>query len=160
MGQRFPQQIFGKCFFVTTTFKDRQNFGNIEGFSDAVVESLGYSVAKYNAYIIGYVLMPNHLHLLLVVGGDKLSHFMRDFKKFVAQKVAADLGLPGGGLWMPRFDRVVIYSEDVLRTKLNYIHYNPGKRGLVSKPEDWRWSSAGDYFLGRKGMIPVWKGWG
>jgi putative transposase len=51
-----------------------------------------------------------------------------------------------------------IEHEDVMRQKLDYLHYNPVKRGYVDRPEHWRWSSARDY-LGQPGLIEVDTGW-
>jgi putative transposase len=159
MGLRFPQQKHGTCFFVTTTFRDWTPLGNIEGFYPALAESLAFCAKKYDASIAGYVLMPGHLHLVLFIPGSKLSDFMRDFKKFIAQKVIKDLKVNMSTVWKPRYDRVVIYSEKVLRQKLNYIHHNPVKSGLVQNAEDWQWSSARNYASDNQGPIPVWKDW-
>ena len=84
---------------------------------------------------------------------------MRDFKKFTAQKVSRDYGFLTDSLWMPRFDRVAIYSREVFYTKLKYIHNNPIKANLVENAEDWTWSSAGDYLSNKTGVITVWKDW-
>jgi putative transposase len=51
-----------------------------------------------------------------------------------------------------------IEDEVVMRQKLDYIHYNPVKRGYVDLPEHWRWSSARNY-LGQSGLVPVDTGW-
>jgi putative transposase len=59
----------------------------------------------------------------------------------------------------PTEDRVAIYSQRVLCEKLNYIHHNPVKRGLVRNAEDWRWSSARDYASDTEGVIPICKQW-
>jgi putative transposase len=159
MGLRFPQQKHATCFFVTTTFKDWTPLGNIEGFYLALAESLAFCAKKYDASIAGYVLMPTHIHLVLFIPGSKLSDFMRDFKKYIAQKVIKDLKVSMSTVWKPRYDRVVIYSDKVLRQKLNYIHHNPVKSGLVQNAEDWQWSSARDYASDDQGSIPVWKDW-
>ncbi len=103
--------------------------------------------------------MPTHIHLVLFIEGLKLSAFMRDFKKFIAQKVIRDLKGNASSVWKPTYDRVVIYSDRILRQKLDYIHRNPVKGGLVDNPEDWEWSSARDYASDIEGVIPVWKGW-
>ncbi len=159
MGLRFPHQIYGKCFFITSTFKEWRKLGEIGGFYEALADSLIFYSNKYNTQIIGYVFMPSHVHFILIIDGAVLSNFMRDFKKFIGQKAASDLGLGKGGIWMPRYDRVEIHSEDILLTKLNYIHFNPVKDRLVGKPEDWLWSSAGEYILDRKGVIPIFRDW-
>jgi len=160
MGLRFPQQKYGTCFFVTTTFKDWARLGNMPGLYLALAESLVFCARKYNALIAGYVLMPTHIHLVIFIEGSRLSAFMRDFKKFIAQKVVKDLKGNSSSVWMPRYDRVAIYSDNVLRGKLDYIHHNPVKSGLVQNAEDWQWSSAADYAADTNGVIPVWKEWG
>ena len=159
MGLRFPQQKYGTCFFVTTTFKEWARLGNVPGLYPALAESLVFCSRKYNALIAGYVLMPTHIHVVIFIEGSKLSAFMRDFKKFIAQKVVKDLRGNSSSVWMPRYDRVVIYTDKVLRDKLNYIHNNPVESGLVQNAEDWQWSSAGDYATDTEGIIPVWKEW-
>ncbi|MEO6833386.1 MAG: hypothetical protein ABI169_14360 [Chitinophagaceae bacterium] len=47
---------------------------------------------------------------------------------------------------------IELYSRDVILQKLDYLHQNPVRAGFVEKPEDWLWSSAGDY-AGRKGLL-------
>ena len=103
--------------------------------------------------------MPTHLHLLIFLDGKHLASFMRDLKKYVAQKVAPDLGLLDSPLWEQRYDRVAIFSDDIFHTKLSYIHNNPVKADLSNQPEEWYWSSASDYMTDRVGLIPVWKNW-
>jgi putative transposase len=159
MGLRFPQQIYGTGFFVTTSFRDRQKLGLVDGMYEALADSLIFYSDKYKARILGYVFMPSHIHLVLYIEDGNLSNFMRDLKKFVAQKAAKDLAIGKGSIWMPRYDRVVIFSENVLRTKLNYMHNNPVKAGLAVSPESWFWSSAGDYLRRGCSPIPVYIDW-
>jgi len=52
----------------------------------------------------------------------------------------------------------LIQNEAMLRQKLDYIHFNPVKRGYVDKPEHWRYSSARDY-AGLEGLMPVYQDW-
>jgi putative transposase len=159
MGRRFPGQKGEKCFFATSTFQEWKRLGDIPGFYAQLADSLRFYRRKYEARVVGYVFMPSHLHFLLYLNGIRLGDFMRDFKKYVAQKAAPDIGLANRGIWMPRFDRVAIRSLAVLRTKLEYIHLNPVRAGLVAKPEDWPWSSARDYLRDQPGPVPVWKDW-
>jgi putative transposase len=159
MGLRFPEQKNYGCFFVTTTFKEWKSLGKIEGFYEILADSLIFYSNKYEVKISGYVFMPSHIHLLIFIDGHRLSAFMRDLKKFISQKSAKEIGIIEENIWTPRYDRVAIINEDIFRGKLNYIHNNPIKGQLVSSPEDWLWSSAGDYLSERPGLIPIWKDW-
>jgi hypothetical protein len=51
-----------------------------------------------------------------------------------------------------------IYDAGMMKQKIDYIHYNPVKRGYVEEPEHWRYSSARDY-AGRLGLLPVNREW-
>jgi hypothetical protein len=84
---------------------------------------------------------------------------MRDFKKYIAQKVSKELKIKSPSIWMPRYDRLAITSEKVLRTKLNYIHNNPVRADFVFAAEEWSWSSAGAYIGRDTGMLPIFKDW-
>lgn len=159
MGLRFPTKIHGNCFFITTTFDDRNEYGKIKGMHEGISKSLAFNLSKYSARMIAFVLMPSHLHMILAIDGSQLSNFMRDFKKFVAQKTAKECGISAEKIWVRGYDSVALFSEKVFRQKLEYIHYNPVKAGLVETAEDWEWSSAGAYLLERDGLIPVWKDW-
>ncbi len=159
MGLRFPQQMFGSCFFVTTTLSDHRKIGEIDGVYEELAKSLSFCLEKYNARLAGYVFMPSHIHLLIVIDGKSLSNFMRDFKKYTSQKALKEHGESDTKIWSPRYDRVAIYTEVAFRTKLEYIHNNPVKSGLVEKREDWSWSSARCYTSNGNGPLPVWKEW-
>jgi putative transposase len=158
MGLRLPSQQHGECFFVTTTFRDWRPLGVIPRFYEGLAESLGFCLDKYTALLTGYVFMPSHIHLIVFTNGAQLSRLMRDFKKYTAQKVSVDRGIKGG-IWMPRYDRVAVWSREVMRTKLRYIHQNPVRAGLVVEATGWRWSSAVDYLTDEKGPLSVWKDW-
>lgn len=84
--------------------------------------------------------MPNHLHLLVehVTGGRGISAFMRDIKSLSWRVIFPNRP----GIWTARFDDVAIYSHDVFTTKLNYIHNNPVRAGLVARPDEYEFSSA------------------
>ena len=159
MGLRFPAQVHGTCFFVTTTFRDWQELGDIDRVYSALTESLKFCLNKYQALLPGFVLMPSHVHLLIVIEGGELANLMRDFKKYTAQKALKDCGITADQIWMPRYDRVAIYTEAVFRQKLEYIHDNPMKSGLVDIAEEWKWSSASAYTSNESGPLPVWKEW-
>jgi putative transposase len=159
MGLRYPGQKYNNCFFITTSFRNREKLGDIPGVYDALTESLVFYGIKYKVRIAGYVLMPSHIHLLIFIDGTNLADFMRDFKKFTAQKAIKELGMEGGNIWMPRYDRVTMNSENIFRQKLEYIHNNPVKAGLRKKGSDWNWSSAADYETNNNGLVPVWKDW-
>ena len=159
MGLRLTGNPGEKCFFVTTTFWRHQTYGNNNEMYEALMDCLLFYCKKYSAGLVGYVFRPTHIHLLLHIDGRLLSGFMRDFKKFISQKASRDLGINESIIWMPRYHRISIFSNDLLRIKLQYIHNNPVKSGLVESPEEWEYSSARDYSNNGTGFIPIMTDW-
>jgi putative transposase len=64
-----------------------------------------------------------------------------------------EAGLPR--FWQARFYDFNVYSAKKIREKLEYMHANPVKRGLVENPAEWVWSSYLDYEKGQKGLVPI-----
>jgi putative transposase len=100
--------------------------------------------------IVGYVVMPEHVHLL-VREPEKgtLAVAMQMLKQTVSRKLGAKVE----PFWMSRYYDFNVYSEAKVREKLEYMHFNPVKRGLVYEGIDWQWSSARVYT--GLGMGPV-----
>ena len=112
MGLRLINQKSASCFFVTTSFNNHTELGNIPGVYEILAESIVNRLDNTQSKLIGYVLMPSHIHLLLMIDGDKLSAFMRDFKKFTSQKSLKRFS-EDSSLWEAGYDRVAIWSERV-----------------------------------------------
>jgi len=143
---------------MTTSFSNKRPLGNENGVYRLLSESLQNRLEITSSLLIGYVLMPSHIHLILFIDGKPLTGFIRDFKKYTAQKSLANYS-ENGKLWQDRYDRQALNSIKTLITKLNYIHTNPVRVGLVKVSTDWFWSSAKDYYTDGLGPLPVWKGW-
>ncbi len=161
-----------QCFFVTTTCnKWLKLIDSIDNIT-IVADSITFLCNKYKADILGYVVMPNHLHLIIFFREtNNLSNYMRDLKKYTSTQLRKSLDKNGVDLtsikhevrdqkfkiWQDRFDDVFIVSKEVLYTKLNYIHNNPLQQHwqLAQTPEDFPYSSACFYSTGQNGIIPV-----
>jgi putative transposase len=143
-------------FFVTTSTANRvARFTNGERYK-LVLDNIEFYRKREKALIHGYVIMPNHLHLIISIPeGKSISTYMGNMKKRVAFEYYRLEGTDPFPFWEHRFDDVHIYSEDVYYTKLNYIHSNPVKAGFVAKHEEWPYSSAGFYAFNKQSLITV-----
>ena len=118
--------------------------------------------------MVGYVVMPEHIHLLISEPalGDP-SVVMKVLKQRVARRLLARKR-PGKAqprlstepasprhLWQKRFYDFNVWSRRKEVEKLRYMHRNPVKRGLVARPELWRWSSFRHYAYGEPGLVQV-----
>lgn len=122
---------------------------------------------KYRFVVAGYVVMPEHFHLLISEPemGDP-SVVMKVLKERSSRKLRA-LRQPHSfancanewatldHFWQKRFYDFNVWSEGKREEKLRYIHYNPVKRGLVSEPGEWPWSSFRSYAYGEPGVVRV-----
>jgi putative transposase len=137
-------QVTGKPFFITCNLLPVRTLlteADFQALASAVVRVRG----RRGFLFTGYVFMPDHWHALIIPReGDMLPNLMD------AVKVASTLGInrsrhAKGPVWQPRFfDRIVRNVREYQRT-MEYMHLNPVRRGLVSKPEDWLWSSIHSY---------------
>lgn len=95
--------------------------------------------------IIAYCIMPTHIHLLLKqITENGISRFisksLNSYSKSFNSKHKRK-----GPLWEGRFKNVLVNSNEQLLHLTRYIHLNPASAGLVDKPEDWKYSSYGEY---------------
>jgi len=142
-------------------------------YRDIVVDSLKYCQEHKDLLIFGYVIMTNHVHIIVQIKEDsnhELSGVIRDFKKFTAHKFIAFLegsgesrrawmmevfkkfGKTKGGnrkyqIWTNNNHPIELYSPKVIWQKLDYIHQNPVKAGIADKPEEYLYSSARNYYM-------------
>ncbi len=164
------------CFVITTTFNNWLKLLFEDKYYFEILNSIKFCLNKYNAELIAYVLMPNHIHLVLFYNEKTdVSGFMRDFKKYTSTRIRQllekdgkttivenlryNINLQKFKIWKDRFDAVIIKHKNVLLTKINYIHNNPVKYGLVEKEEDWKYSSSGFYKTGEQGLITIKHAW-
>jgi len=89
---------------------------------------------SYGFRVVGYVVMPEHVHLLVTEPErETLAVAMQAMKQSVARRRVK----VGGHFWQPRYYDFNVWSEKKRIEKLRYIHRNPVRRGLVENPEDW-----------------------
>ena len=121
----------------------------------------------YDLFVTGYVVMPEHVHLLLSEPErSTLAVALQMLKQITAQKLQPTLsptaGDKGGApkhLWQARYYDFNVRTPEKRVEKLRYMHRNPVKRGLVEKPEDWAWSSFRHYATGVEGVVEIESQW-
>lgn len=111
----------------------------------------------YGCFVTGYVVMPEHVHLLLSEPErGKLSLVIQMLKQITSQKLRPK-HLPR--FWQVRYYDFPVWSEAKRVEKLRYIHRNPVTRGLVETPEAWKWSSFVHYATGTEGIVEIESQW-
>lgn len=125
---------------------------------DEFVETLETVRRWYGFWITGYVVMPEHVHLLVSEPERKnLALALQMLKQMVSRNRAP--ASAHGRFWQARYYDFNVWSEPKRVEKLRYIHRNPVKRGLVERPEDWVWSSFRHYLTGEAGKVEIESHW-
>jgi REP-associated tyrosine transposase len=151
-GLRRYQQ-FRSLHFITFSCYQRRPLLNAPAARAVFEFELERVRVWYGMLIVGYVVMPEHVHLLVTEPErGKLSVGIQILKQTVSRKLG-HAGLPR--FWLARYYDVPIWSEKKRIEKLRYIHGNPVKRGLVTRPEDWTWSSFRQWATGCRGTVEI-----
>lgn len=164
-------------YFITcTVIKWIDLFTRID-YRDVIVDSLNYCIKEKYLAIYAWVIMSNHIHLTVQCNPPgNMSNFLRDFKKFTSKKFINTIEninesrmewlldkfafeakrtrrAENYKIWMDDNHAIDLTNIDIME-KIEYIHNNPVKAGIVDRPEDYIYSSARDY-AGRKGLINI-----
>ena len=116
---------------------------------------------RYGLGIVGYVLMPEHVHLLV---NEPRVESLAVAAQVLKQQTSRKLKLRGAvHFWQRRYYDFNVWTGRKRVEKLRYMHRNPVVRGLAAKPEDWPWSSFRHYMTGIEGTVEIdsfWTAWG
>lgn len=111
----------------------------------------------YGFYLTGFVVMPEHVHLLLSEPErGNLAVVLQMLKQNVSQKLNERATT---SFWQPRYYDFNVWRESKLTEKLDYMHQNPVQRGLVARQEDCIWSSALHYSTGKECGVEIESHW-
>ena len=163
--------------FITCTVVNWIDVFTRKSYRDIVIDSLAYCIKEKGMILYGYVIMSNHIHLIVQSSKGKLSELIRDFKKFTSTQILQAIqnepesrrewmmALFGKAtethsrninyqFWKYGNHPEEIYSLRFLWIKLKYIHMNPVHAGIVAMAEHYVYSSASNYAQG-KGLLSV-----
>lgn len=138
--------VTDRIFFVTVNLRRNLPFLD-QGEFLLVIEALEESRRRERFLLCGYVLMPDHWHALLGVPYPlSISRAVQSVKWQAARELNRRRGTTGA-IWQHQFwDRFVRHARE-FNDRLMYMHLNPVRKGLVKRPEDWRWSSYDNFAL-------------
>jgi len=165
----------GYSHFITTSCYQRRPLLGTPRSRDLFLEVMEQIRQRHQFVVVGYVVMPEHVHLLfsepeltepergnpsLVMAALKQTFAHRLLRELRAKAGAQTNALWStpvavGHIWQRRFYDFVVFAEKKRVEKLRYMHRNPVQRGLVLKPEEWLWSSFRHYAYGERGPVLV-----
>ncbi len=131
----------GQAYFVTTNVRDRRPLLD-PAAREVVIESLRWARAQGRIWLLGYAVMDDHFHALIVLRGNTtLAQFAASLKRHTARHVNLSHGALGQ-FWQAGYYDHAIRDERDLWQHVRYIHENPVRLRWVERPEDYAWSTA------------------
>jgi len=164
-------------YFVSFAVVDWLNVFNRNEYKNIVIESLSYSQKEKGMEIAAWCIMPNHVHIIFrSVKGLHPSLLLGDLKRFTSKSIVKAIqksptenrkefllkqfrnaankssNVKNYQFWQHHNNPIELWSNKVIKQKIDYIHHNPVKAGLAYKCYDYPYSSAIDY-AGGKGLV-------
>ena len=163
MRSRYKITLKEGIYFVTSTIVEWLPIFTSKKYFDIIIQSFHFCKDHKGLRLYAFVILDNNFHL--VVFAPKLSETLSSLKKYSAHQIIEQLQKDNKDwllnqlayykkrhktksthqVWQEGFHPQLITHRDMLVQKIEYIHYNPVKRGLVDLPEHWRYSSARNY---------------
>ncbi len=178
MSRKYKFHDQSKLYFVTFGVVNWIDAFTRNEYKDIVVESLKYCIKEKDLELYAWVIMTNHVHLIIGTRSEPLQNIVRDIKKFTSKRIVdairknpkesrkewmiwmferAGKRNPNNEnfqFWMQHNQPIELTTEAMTKQKLSYLHENPVKAGFVRNAEDWLYSSAIDYYTSnQKGLI-------
>jgi len=158
--------------FITCTVAQWIDVFTRREYADIIIDSIKFCQENKGLCVFGWVIMSNHLHMICSCRqGFELSNALRDFKKFTSVEVVGAIeenkreSRRNWMLWLLKQKDEILFwqpgnhpeeikTRDFFQQKLDYIHNNPVRAGIVDKAEEYKYSSARDFY-GIKGLIEL-----
>jgi REP element-mobilizing transposase RayT len=154
--------------FMTFQIVDWVDIFTRKIYKDIIIDSFKYSIENKGFQLFAFVIMSNHVHLIAHSRIGCLSENVRDIKKFTSKKIVETmLTVPESRrdwiisrfkynaskhkrnkevqVWTHENHAIQLFSNKFIKEKIEYIHYNPVRAGIVERPEDYLYSSARNY---------------
>ena len=165
--------------FVTFSVVGWINVFSREQYKELFLESLKYCQQKKGMVLHAWVIMTNHVHLIISSISNKLEHVVRDLKKFTSKQISKAIkennaesrkewmlnifsytGKNNNNnkefqFWKQDYHPIELDTPEKMKQRLDYLHENPVRGGLVWEPWHYKYSSAIDYYTNEHGLLKV-----
>jgi len=146
----------GQSHFVTSTCYHRHSLFTSDASRRVFESALERVRRSFRLRVYGYVVMPDHIHLLVSEPErGTLADAVKSLKQGVARRLIGD----ADHFWQKRYYDFNVRNRAQFIEKLHYIHWNPVKKELCELPEDWPWSSFLHHATGSAGRVEIESEW-
>jgi putative transposase len=152
----------GALHFVTGNFLERVPVFTDRACCNIFLQELHSLNQEWPSKLIAYVLMPDHFHLISNPRDGRIKEFVGALKSLSAKSIVSackrfefQTSADGHRVWQESFKALPLWSGWMIWQKINYIHANPLKAGLVKSAKDYPWSSFKSFYSQGDEPIPV-----
>ena len=148
-------------------------------YKELFVESLKYCQENKGLVLHAWVLMTNHVHLIISSNENKLENIVRDLKKYTSKQIIKAVQVNNREsrklwmlnifsftgknnnnnkefqFWQQDYHPIELNTVEIMKQRLNYLHENPVRSGLVWEPWHYKYSSTLDYYTNEHGLVNV-----
>jgi putative transposase len=167
-------------YFITSTVVGWIDALSREEYKDIILESLRFCQGQKELRVHAWVIMNNHLHLIVSAGETyDLPSIIRDFKKFTSRNIISAIAdnpresrkdwmmnqfrFAGGNnnnnetyqFWQQEYHPIELDTSAKFEQRMNYLHENPVRAGIVWEPQHYKYSSAIDYYEQKQGLLSL-----
>ena len=159
-------------YYITCTVHQWADVFTRRLYVDVLLDSIRFCQQNKGLEVYAWVVMSNHIHLIVSSKTGLLSDTIRDFKKYTAKQIVEAIAgneresrrdwllwlfrKPAGiWFWEEGYHPVEVRKTEFYQSKVNYIHLNPVRAGIVEKEEEYLLSSCGDFYGNRKGLLEL-----
>ena len=128
-------------YMVTTATVDRKPIFKNKTLANILLKAIWFGKTQNWYHLLSFVIMYDHLHLIIVPNRKNISRCMKSLKGYSARRINIKLG-DRGSVWQSGFYDYILDSEEKILRRMLYIEENPVRQGLVENAEDYEYSSA------------------
>lgn len=127
-------------YITTTVTTNRGPIFEKSEAADIVLGAIFFGRRQQWYYLLSFVIMPDHMRLIIIPRNKDISGCMKSIKGFSARQIN-EMFKRRGSIWQSGFYDYILDSEEKVLSRIRYIEENPVRKGMVIRPEDYRYSS-------------------
>jgi putative transposase len=178
MSEKYKFRDLSGIYFITLVIVGWVDLFTRWELKHVIIDSLRYCQKEKGLVMHAWCLMPSHLHMIISSGDTEMSSILRDFKKYTSKEVINTIKridesrkdwildlfgevadhlkrVKNYKVWQDGNHPEILDSALLLDQKLDYLHNNPVADEIVDEPEEYRYSSARDYYTKKKGYLEL-----
>ena len=143
-----------ECHFITSVTRERKPIFHDVNNIEILIETIRFYQERGDLHVLGYVVMPEHVHLLLIPLKGTISDVMRNIKAYSATTIRQRAKIDSD-VWQNSFYDHIVTGRRDFESKLNYMHENPLRRNIVDRLDSYPYSSYINFYTDREPVLRI-----